>query len=260
MTSYEPGTPAWVDAGVPDTDAAAAFYGGLFGWVFDDADEAMGGYRQARLRGHAVAGFGPQMGPMPYWATYIAVADADATVAAAIAAGGQVIVEPMDIPGQGRMAVLTDPAGTPFSLWQPTGHPGAGLVNETGTLCWNELTTRQPEEAKAFYGEVFGWTARSSTEGSPGYTEWYLGERAIGGMMPMEGEMWDGIPDHWMVYFAVDDTDAACAKVTELGGGVQVPPFDIPVGRIAVVSDTAGTHFSIIALGPERAAAAAAGT
>lgn len=252
MTSYEPGTPSWVDIGVPDMDAAVAFYGGLFGWEFDEGDPEAGGYRQARLRGQSVAGFGPQMNPgPPMWTTYVATADADATEAAVVAAGGQVIVPVMDVMDVGRMGVYTDSTGTFFSTWQALAHPGAGIVNEPGSLTWNELTTRDVAPAEAFYGEVFGWTSHHTGDQPSDYIEWHLGERTIGGLMPMVGDMWPAdLPNHWMVYFGVSDTDAAAARVVELGGSVPVPPFDTPAGRIAVVNDTAGAHFSIITLAP----------
>lgn len=254
MTNYEPGTPCWVDIGVPDMDAAVAFYGGLFGWSFDEPDEATGGYRQARLRGSSVAGFGPQMNPgPPVWATYVSVSDAEATQEAIEGAGGETIVGVMEVMDFGRMGVYADDAGAVISTWQAGTHPGCQLVNEPGALCWNELTTREPGGAKAFYSGVFGWTAHDN-EMPDGmiYTEWHLGERTIGGMMAMIGDEWPPeLPNHWMVYFAVEDTDAACATVAELGGEVPVPPFDTPAGRIAVVNDTAGAHFSLITLSPE---------
>jgi len=250
MTSYAPGTPSWVDVGVPDTDAAADFYGPLFGWTFDEGTPETGGYRQARLRGKSVAGFGPQMNPgMPMWATYIAVASVDETATKVTDNGGQILVPAMDVMDVGRMAVFVDNAGTAFSVWQAGTHPGAELVNEPGALTWNELTTRNPDDAKAFYGAVFGWTYEDLPMGDFDYTEWQLDGRTIGGMMPMVGPMWPAeLPNHWMVYFGTDDTDASCAKVTELGGTVHVEPFDVPAGRIAVVNDPAGAPFSLIKL------------
>lgn len=257
MTSYPAGTPSWIDIGVPDVEDAVAFYGGLFGWTFDEPDEATGGYRQARLDGAAVAGFGPQMNPGPaFWATYVAVESADETAEKVTAAGGTVVLAPMDVLEFGRMAVFADDAGTFFSVWQAGTHPGAQRVNEPGSLAWNELTTRQPEQAKAFYGAVFGWKAKDNPMGDVTYVEWQLGERTIGGMMPMVGDVWPAdLPNHWMVYFAVADTDEACVRVTELGGSVSVPPFDIPAGRIAVVNDRSGAAFSLIALADEPPAA-----
>jgi predicted enzyme related to lactoylglutathione lyase len=252
MTSYPDGTPSWIDIGVPDMDDAIAFYGGLFGWEFDEPgdDETYGGYRQARVDGAAIAGFGPQMAPgAPFWSTYVATSSVEATAERVTAAGGTVVMPAMDIPEAGRMAVFTDDAGTFFSVWEAGGHPGAQRVNEPGTLTWNELTTREPAKAKAFYGSVFGWGANDNPMGPVTYTEWQLDGRTIGGMMPMEGDMWPAdLPNHWMVYFGVADTDEACGRVAELGGSVSVPPFDIPAGRIAVVNDRAGAAFSLIAL------------
>ena len=250
MTSYEPGTPSWVDIGVPDMEAAIAFYGALFGWTFDEADEAAGGYRQARKDGASVAGFGPQMSPgPPFWSTYVATASADDTTTKVDAAGGAVIMAPMDVMDVGRMAIYTDDAGAFFSVWQAGTHPGAGRVNEPGSFCWNELMTREPEQAKAFYAKVFGWGATDNPMGPDEvYTEWQLDGRSIGGMMRLGEQFPAEVPNNWLVYFAVEDADAAAEKVTELGGGIQMPPFDSPAGRIAIVKDTAGAVFGVIAL------------
>lgn len=251
MTSYQPGTPSWVDIGVPDMDAAVAFYGALFGWTFTEGAEETGGYRQALLNGKSVAGFGPKMDPgPPFWATYIATEDADAVAAKVEAAGGQVIVPPMDVMEFGRMAVFTDDTGAFFSVWQAGTHPGAQLVNEPGALTWNELNTRNADEAKAFYGEVFGWTSETDASPMMTYTQWYRDGNVIGGMMHMGPQFPDEIPNNWLVYFAVDDTDAAVAKVTELGGSVMMQPMDIDAGRFAVVGDNAGAPFAVIKLAP----------
>jgi predicted enzyme related to lactoylglutathione lyase len=146
------------------------------------------------------------------------------------------------------MAVAADSTGAVFSIWEPRTHIGAAIVNEPGSFCWNELTTRRPVESIAFYDAVFGWEAHTSPGPMP-YTEFRLGGRVIAGMMVMEGDMWPpDLPNHWMVYFAVADTDAAVAKATELGGNVSVQPTDIPPGRFAVINDPQGATFSILAL------------
>jgi len=251
MTSYKPGTPSWADIGVPDMDAAVAFYGGLFGWSFTEGTEEMGGYRQALIGDKRIVGFGPKMDPgPPYWATYIATADADDTAAKVVAAGGQVIVDPMDIPEVGRMAVFTDDTGTFFSVWQAYNHPGSELVNEPGAVTWNELNTRNADEAKSFYGSVFGWTSETSESPMMTYTQWYLDGAVIGGMLHMGPQFPPQIPNNWLVYFAVEDTDAAVAKATDLGGSVMMPPMDIDAGRFAVLGDTAGAAFAVIKLAP----------
>lgn len=254
VDTYAPGTPSWVDLGSPDIDASVAFYGGLFGWTATDAEpvDETGGYRMFLLRDRFVAGIGPQQAPgMPYWTTYIAVADADATAAKVADAGGAVVVPPMEVMTAGRMAVFADPEGTMFSIWQAGQHHGAQVVNEPGSLTWNELTCRQPDQAVAFYGAVFGWKANDVDTGGSPYTEWQLDGKPIGGMMVMAGPEWPGpdvLPSHWMVYFAVADTDATAARCTELGGQVPVPPTDIPPGRFAVLNDPHGAHFSVITM------------
>jgi predicted enzyme related to lactoylglutathione lyase len=239
--------------------AAAKFYGGLFGWETENVmpPDSGGQYFMARLRGRDVAAISSQMEPGPVvWSTYITVDDADATAAKVRDAGGQVFAEPFDVFDSGRMAVLADNSGAPFNIWQARQHTGAGLVNEPGAMCWNELLTRDADGAKRFYGEIFGWrTSAMPFEGGE-YTVWHLpgeGEPApqtgIGGMMPMAGEQWPiDLPPHWMVYFAVDDTDSTGSRAEELGGRVAVPAFDSSVGRISVLNDPMGAVFSVIRL------------
>jgi len=257
-TSYKPGTPSWVDLGSPDPDAAAEFYGALLGWEVLEAQdpEQTGGYRMAQMQGKPVAGMMPLMqeGQPPAWTTYVSVEDADATAAAVKEAGGSVLVEPMDVLDVGRMAVFADPSGAVFAVWQPRAHPGAGLVNEPGAFTWNELNTRDPDAARAFYGAVFGWEPTEHEMGEMGtYVEWKVGEDPMGGMMDMRGRVPDEVPPNWLTYFAVDDTDAAVEKVKELGGSVAFGPIDIMAGRFAVVQDPHGATFAVIKM-PEQSA------
>jgi uncharacterized protein len=250
-TSYAPGTPCWVDLATPDIDAAAGFYAGLFGWQVPPAEnvENTGGYRRATKNGANVAGMMPLMqeGQPPAWATYVAVEDADATAAAVKKAGGNVLAEPMDVMDLGRMAIFADPTGAVFGIWQPGTFPGASIVNEPGALSWNELGTRDPDAAKTFYAAVFGWSFRDNDMGEMGtYTEWLRGEDSIGGMMDVSGRMPDEIPAHWLVYFAVENTDAALETVKSSGGGVSFGPIDIPAGRFAMVADPHGAAFAVI--------------
>lgn len=247
MERYEPGTPSWVDLGT-DIAVAKPFYEGLFGWNVVDLGAEAGGYAMCELRGKAVAGMGPQQNPgPPMWTSYVSVASADETVAKVRAAGGQVVVEPMDVMDQGRMAVCVDPTGAFFSLWEPKAMAGAAVVNEPGAFCWNELATRDTEAAKGFYAAVFGWGAEVNdlpTGGS--YTEWKLGDRSIGGMMQITPPMPDDLPPHWLVYFCVAELDAALAKAQELGGTVVAPRMDSPAGPFAVVSAPDGSFFGVI--------------
>jgi predicted enzyme related to lactoylglutathione lyase len=249
---YAPGVPMWVDLGTSDLEAAKRFYGGLFGWDFVSADPDAGGYGFFNLNGKMVAGAGPLMSEQQpvAWSTYIDSADADATVAKAREAGGTVIVEPMTVMEAGRMAFVLDPTGAAIGIWQPLGHAGAELANEPGSFTWNELATRDIEAAKAFYKAVFGWDGDTNPFGPTTYTEFKLAGRTIGGMREM-GEMDPpSVPPHWLVYFAVGDTDASAAKVSESGGTVLVPPTTIDPGRFSVVTDPQGATFGVIALNP----------
>jgi uncharacterized protein len=253
-TSHAPGTPSWVDHASPDLGQSIDFYGALFGWEVPESEnsEQNGGYRQAMLGGKPVAGMMPLMqeGQPPAWSSYVSVEDADATAAKVTEAGGTVIAEPMDVMDLGRMAVFADPTGAVFGIWQPGTFIGAEVVNEPGALSWNELNTRDPEAARAFYGSVFGWGAQANDLGDAGtYTEWKLGEGAVGGMLNMaERGVPDQVPPHWQVYFAVEDTDATVEKARQSGGGVMVEPVDIPVGRFAILTDPHGASFAVIAL------------
>ena len=250
MTEYEPGVPSWIDLGTSDIAGASAFYGGLLGWeTSPEGPPEAGGYRMFLLRGKPVAGLGPQMNPgPPFWASYVTVDDADVAAARTVELGGHVIVEPMDVLDVGRMAVLVDTIGAVFSVWQPKLHIGAEIVNEPGSLGWNELLSTDVDASIAFYGGLFGWDAETQSGGPMPYTEWKLSGRSIGGMMPKPEMMPAEVPAHWAVYFIVEDADASAAKVTELGGTVVMPPMDIEPGRFAVISDPQGATFNIMKL------------
>ncbi len=250
FTSYVPGTPSWVDHATRDIDASNAFYGSLFGWDAEDQGADMGHYTLLRKGGRTVAGNMPAMGEgqPSVWVSYVSVDDADATVERAKAAGATVFVEPMDVSDIGRMAVFADPTGAAIGVWQPKTFIGAELANEAGALTWNELNTRDLAAAKTFYPEVFGWEPHDADMGEMTYTEWKLGDNTVAGMMPMPDMVPAEVPAHWLVYFGVDDTDAAVSEATALGATTVVPPTDIPPGRFAVLADPDGATFAIIKL------------
>src|SRR5689334_13953094 len=185
---YIPGVPCWIDTTQPDPEAAIEFYRGLFGWEFEDMmpPDAPGHYFAARLRGGDVAAISsPPEGapPAATWNTYIWVDDADETAAKVRAAGGTVLTEPFDVMQAGRMAVLADPAGAVFSAWQAGDHRGAAIVNEPGSLNFNNLHTSDAAGAGSFYGDVFGWDAIEVGDGTmwalPAYGD-FLAERTPG--------------------------------------------------------------------------------
>jgi predicted enzyme related to lactoylglutathione lyase len=256
--TYEPGTIAWVDLTSREPTTVTEFYGGVFGWeaVSQGPVEQTGGYALFQLDGKTVAGIGP--GDHPAWTVYIAVAHADDATALAERHSAAVLLPPRSVPSPltgeeaGRMAVLTDPAGAVFAVWQATTHHGADVVDEPGTHRYSELAIRDVDQAKDFYGAVFGWegTTQPFAGGTSTYTELRRpgADEVVAGIVEMN-EMWPAdVPAHWMVYFATTDTDATAAKIAEHGGVVSVPPFDTHAGRISVVNDPEGAYFSL--LGP----------
>jgi predicted enzyme related to lactoylglutathione lyase len=247
-TSYEPGEPSWIDLGTPDPAVAGAFYSALFGWEMQDLGPDAGGYSMATLQGANVAGIGPQANTTvpPYWTTYFATADVEATAARVVAHGGAIVAEPMDVFDAGRMAVFVDPAGAPFSAWQAGSHHGAGRAYETGTMCWHELKAHEPVGPSDFYGRVFGWTVTAEDMDGSAYHVWHLGESSIGGMSILTGEAAGTEPASWTVYFAVDETDATVARALALGGSVVAPAMDIQPGRFAILADPYGAAFGVI--------------
>ena len=248
-TSYAQGTPNWVDLQTTDQGAAKAFYAGLFGWTYDDQPMGEGAvYSMALLGSDPVAAIAPQSpelkaaGAPSMWNTYIAVDSVDDVTAKVEGAGGQVAMQPFDIMEAGRMSFVLDPSGAAVAFWQANRHIGASRVNEHGTITWNELITTDPGAAK-FYEQVLGMTTSAMDMGQGVYTLFEVGGTQVGGTT--EPQM-PGVPNHWHVYFAVDDADAAVARALETGGTVLVEPFDSPVGRIAVLQDPQGAIFSII--------------
>ena len=251
-SSYAPGTPCWVDLATPDLDAAEKFYGPLFGWEIPELPNSaeMGGYRRAKKGGRDVAGAMPLMqeGQPPAWSTYISVDDADAISRAIQENGGTMIAEPMAVASYGRLAIFTDPEGAFFGIWEPADFAGAELVNEPGTVGWNELGTRDPAAAKQFYGAVFGWEYDEEPSDRVGtYTIAKVGGAMVAGMIDMNAlEMPAEIPANWLSYFIVADADAALDEVRSGGGSVMNGPIDIPPGRFAVVADPFGAAFAVM--------------
>lgn len=256
MLHYANGVPSWVDHASPDPAAAAAFYAGLLGWDAPPGPAEMGGYRVCTLRGHPVAGIGPQTSPDPVaWTSYLNVDDAAVSTARAETEGAKVLAGPMAVDGEGHFALLSDPVGARFGIWQPGRHVGATLVNEPGTLCWNELITTDIEAEIVFYHSVFGWEARRSAA----YTEFLVAERTIAGMMLKPDSVPAEVPPFWSVYFAVADLGEGLARAAELGGSVLMGPTEIPEGPFAVLRDPLGATFNLIALAPTNLEEAAGG-
>jgi uncharacterized protein len=250
------GTPCWIDVLVTDPGAAREFYSGLFGWDIQDGPPEAGGYLMCMKEGRPVAAISPKPESNPFpnvWSTYLASDDVDATVARATRAGGQVMMEPMDVMTAGRMAMALDPTGAPYGIWQAGTHLGVGLYNEPGTLCWNELMTRDYKGAKAFYGSVFGYTFDEIGEGFSYSTVRRAGDgEVVAGVGELDEGMPAEVPASWVTYFMVEDTDASAAKAVELGASTVREPVDTPFGRMAPMIGIQGEAFSLIQAPPPK--------
>lgn len=251
--THAPGSFCWIELATTDGPGAKKFYGDLFGWEAHDSPVGPGMvYTILRLNGKDVGALfekGESMKEMAtYWASYISVASANETAAKAKALGANVIKEPFDVMDAGRMAVIQDPTGAHFCIWEPKKSQGIGAKGEPNTLTWNELLTNDTARASDFYTKLFGWVDK--THGPMHYTEFMNGDTHAGGMMKIQPHM-GPMPPNWGIYFAVDDTDAMAAKATSLGAKICVPPTTMEkVGRFATISDPQGAMFSIIKLIP----------
>ncbi|MEC3981576.1 VOC family protein [Amycolatopsis sp. H20-H5] len=241
------GTPSWVDLMAPDKGKAVTFYSALLGWEVRAGTAETGYYGMATIAGRPVAGLGEipaaQADAAPGWTTYLAVSDVDKVVAAVVEAGGGVHAPPMDVLDEGRMALVADPTGAMFGLWQAGKHAGTQVLAAPGAVAWNECMTTDFEAAKAFYSGVFGYGFDDMSAPGFQYGVLTVAGEVVGGLGGLPG----GGPSHWGTYFSVEDADAAAAKVIELGGAVLNPPSDSPHGKVTVVADDQGSEFRLIA-------------
>ena len=255
-TTHAPGTFCWPELTSTDQKGAEKFYTGLFGWTMSQTPMGPDShYTIFQKDGESVAAVSQMdanmKGVPTHWTSYVSTASVDDSVAKAKQLGGTLVAGPFDVMEHGRMAVLTDPTGAMFALWQAYNHPGITRYNEDGSLVWTELMTGDTKKAADFYKGLFGW----GTESFPGgmeYTLWKRGDESVGGMMALTPEM-QGVPPHWMVYYGVSDVNASFAKAKQLGAGVIREPWTVPgVGTIAILKDPQGGAFSIIKGDPEQ--------
>ncbi len=255
--AHLPGTFCWPELATTDQKAAVAFYGALFGWGVNEQPTGPAEvYAMFTLRGREVGGAASlraeerQHGVPPHWNSYVAVENVDQTTTRARELGGRILAAPFDVMDAGRMAVLQDPTGAVFQVWQPKRHIGARLLREPGALTWTELSTRDPQSAEQFYTQLLGWRAKTGGEGVHAYTEFTpaRSDQPVAGMMNSAayGPQAADVPPNWMPYFQVSDVDASANAATRLGAKSFVPPSDIAnVGRFAVLQDPQGAVFAI---------------
>lgn len=256
---YPPGVPCWVETLQADPRAAIAFYAGLFGWEAagpGPMPDAGGAYYVARVAGQDVAGIATLpngSNASPAWTTYVRVDDADAAAARAKRAGGVVIVAPFDALPAGRAAVLADPGGAVFGVWQAGTREGAQLVNAPNAWAMSTLRTSDLNGAANFYEALFGWKPQAFNAGAnqvtlfrlPGYVGGKEQQPVPRDVVACMIESGDAGPAMWRVDFWVDDTDAAIARAERFGGRIIVPPYNTLNFRQAVLADREGAAFSI---------------
>jgi predicted enzyme related to lactoylglutathione lyase len=248
-TTYTPGTFSWADLSTTDQDAAKQFYSALFGWEVDDLPVGDGAtYSMMKRDGKNVAAISSQpqqqreAGVPPMWNSYVTVESADAAADRAAELGATVHAPPFDVMDAGRMAVVQDPQGAFFMVWEPKQNIGAGYVNAPGALCWNELASPDVDGSISFYGQLFGWNTDPFESSPQRYELIKVGDRSNGGIRELGDQP---APPHWLVYFGVDDIDGALAKIDELGGTKLVGPMDIGMAKIAIVQDPQGAAFAV---------------
>lgn len=251
VTTHTQGTPSWAELSTTDAAGALAFYAVIFGWEDDPQPISEDWfYHMQKLNGLEAAAIYQQsdeergQGVPPHWNTYITVDNVDSVAEQAGQLGGALLFGPMDVFDAGRMAMLQDPQGAVFAVWQPKQHIGVRVKQETGAMMWNELLTSNSDGAIEFYSGLLG-VSRGETMGDMGYTLIRAQETEVAGVLQITPEM-GPVPPNWMIYFGVDDVDETVAKVQSLGGSVLVPGTDIPaIGRFATLRDPQGAPFSI---------------
>ena len=249
VTSYAPGSFCWAELHTTDPEAAKKFYGEMFGWDHADVPMPEGVYTMLRIGEQEVGALcSAQPGVPPHWQAFFSTPDIGASTAKVTSLGGKVIAGPFDVMTAGRMAVCQDPQGAVFSLWQAGQYIGANYDGPLNRIVWPELTTPDPVGAVAFYSALFDWATKPASDFDKAqYIEWQSGGQSIGGLMPMRGDQWQGVPPNWGVYVTVANCDERVTKAQSLGAKVCVPPTDIPnTGRFSVLFDPQGAGINII--------------
>lgn len=250
-TRRMPGAPCWVSLLAHSLPATQQFYGALFGWEFRPGPQHLGPYARAYLGGREVAGLG-ELPPDPdlpaAWTTYLATDDADATAERIRCCGGTVGVGPLDADNAGRMAIVSDPQGAVFGIWQGRTMTGTAVSGEPGTPVWNVLVTQETHTVGPFYEKVFGHETEAGPAGADVVTLRVKG-RPVAAIHGVGQDLARERGAYWMTYFAVSDADAAARRVVELGGQVVRPPEGSALGRVATVADSEGALFTLLQRG-----------
>jgi len=258
VDKHAPGDFCWMELATTDQSSAKSFYGSLFGWTPNDMPLGPDSYYTIfRMDGHdASAGYTmmpdeSKQGIPPHWNLYVAVENADDAANKAAQLGGKVLAPAFDVFDAGRMAVIQDPTGAIFTVWQAKGNVGICVTGEPGAFCWADLSTPDADRAKEFYSNLFGWVITPGEDkDSTGYLHIKNGHSFIGGIPPANARD-PHAPPHWLIYYSVSDVDASAAKAKGMGASLYVSPMTIEgVGRMAVLADPQGAVFAIFKESP----------
>lgn len=255
MSEYtnQHGTFCWLDLATTDTAGAKKFYSEIFGWEILDipVGENMV-YTMLNLNGKPVAALNEMqpdqraMNAQPFWLSYIAVDNADETMAKATGNGGTIVMPTMEVMEEGIMGIIQDPEGAYLGLWQAKNMHGYAFKNEPGSACWFEHGSHDSKKSIPFYEKTFGWTSASNPMIDMVYTVFNLGETAVGGLYDMTPDM-ANIPSHWLPYFGTANIDMTLEKISGLKGNVMMPKMFVEgVGDFAVVQDPQGGVFGLL--------------
>lgn len=248
------GAPCWVDLWTSNVEGSRRFYADLFGWEPLAPSPEFGGYFMFTRAGVPVAGAMGDMGASKAtdtWSVYFACSDMAATIAAAERAGATVLSPAMPVADLGVQAVLLDPAGANFGLWQPGTFPGFTVLDEPGAPSWFELHTRDHDRAVDFYRTVLQLES-ASTVGEQGIAYSTLrpatGDSDLAGVMDASAFLPPDGGGRWSIYWQVHDVAASLERVRSLGGTVRSEADETPFGILATVRDPAGAEFKLRAL------------
>ena len=239
------GAPAWVDVSTTDLERTVAFYQALFGWTAEHGDDRYGGYVTFRRDGERVAGAArrQESDPAPpHWTVYLLTYNAAATSERVAEAGGTVLFEPLDIPEMGVMGLAIDATGAVVGYWQPGGLAGFDAFGVVDTPAWFELAASDFDAAERFYAHAFHWSVDHG-EGEPRYGVYTHAHRNYAGILDAKDLLGADLPPSWSVAFGVEDVEQAVERAIAAGATLVVPPWDLPAGRRAGLTDPTGAYF-----------------
>ena len=255
VTEHQVGMLSWADLTTPDLDASRKFYTSLLDLEYEDAPVAPGVvYTMLKKNGKAAlamsgppGGSSDASGGPAYWRAYFTVENTDDTAEKARSLGGKIVAGPLDVFTAGRMAVISDPAGAQFAVWQPRDEIGAHVFAEPGALCWAELWTNDTSAATDFYSALFGWTANvNKSPTGADYTMFSIGGRPAVGMLAIQPE-WGDMPPIWSIYVGTEDLDASIAKAKSMGANAYMDIMQVPgIGKFTALHDPHDGIFTLM--------------